>query len=89
MKTVYKTHGVCSNYIDIETEDGIVRSVVFTGGCDGNLKGISRLLPGMSVDDVIKRFEGITCGRKNTSCPDQLAKALKMAPRPAVSEDSR
>ena len=77
MKTVYKPRGVCSSAIDIETEDGIVKSVRFTGGCDGNLQAISRLVAGMSADDVVKHFEGIKCGRKDTSCPDQLAKALK------------
>ena len=73
---MYKPHGVCSSAIDIEVEDGIVKSVCFTGGCDGNLQAISRLVAGMSADDVIKRFEGIECGKKKTSCPDQLAKAL-------------
>ena len=77
MKKVYKTKGTCSRFIEIETEDGIVKEVIFNGGCDGNLTGISRLVSGMSVDDVIKSFEGIKCGRKDTSCPDQLAKALK------------
>lgn len=76
MITTYKTKGVCSSAIDIETEDGIVRSVRFTGGCDGNLQAISRLVPGMSVDDLVKIFKGVRCGRKSTSCPDQLAKAL-------------
>ncbi|NLJ96668.1 MAG: TIGR03905 family TSCPD domain-containing protein [Clostridiales bacterium] len=76
---IYKTSGVCSTEIDIEIEDesGIIRSVKFKNGCAGNASGLSRLLVGMKVDDVIKRLEGTTCGKKSTSCPDQLAKALK------------
>lgn len=74
---VYQTHGVCSNAIDVDVDGGIIKSVHFSGGCDGNLQGISRLVEGMSVSEVIKHFDGITCGRKKTSCPDQLAKALK------------
>ena len=77
MKKVYRTKGTCSRSIEIEVEDGIVREVTFDGGCNGNLTGISRLVSGMSVSDVIGHFEGIKCGRKDTSCPDQLAKALK------------
>ena len=77
MKTVYKTNGTCSQTIEIDVEDGIVKAAEFHGGCDGNLQGISRLVVGMSVDDVIAHFEGIKCGRKSTSCPDQLAIALK------------
>ena len=74
---VYKTTGVCASTIEIEIEGGIVKSVSFTGGCDGNTKGLSSLAAGMSIVDVICRLEGIKCGRKNTSCPDQLAQALK------------
>jgi len=74
---VYKTKGTCSREIEFEVEDGVIKLVQFYGGCDGNLKGISRLTAGMKVDDVISLFEGITCGRKDTSCPDQLAIALK------------
>ncbi len=73
----YKTSGTCSSMIDFEVEDGIVRSVVFTGGCNGNLQGIGKLVEGMKIDEVIERLEGIRCGFKNTSCPDQLACALK------------
>ena len=76
----YKTKGVCSRNISFElTEDNKVKNVQFTGGCNGNLKGIASLVDGMDVDDVIKRVEGITCGFKGTSCPDQLAQALKEA----------
>ena len=73
----YKTKGVCSSNIEFEVEDGIVKKVAFIGGCNGNTKGISALVEGMKVEDVIARLEGIRCGMKNTSCPDQLAKALK------------
>ncbi len=77
----FKTSGVCSSMIHIETEekDGkeIVSEVVFKGGCDGNLSGISKLVKGMEVEKVISLLEGTRCGRKNTSCPDQLARALK------------
>lgn len=79
MKTVsYKTSGTCSRMIDIEVDDNnIVQSVVFHGGCNGNTQGISMLVKGMPVADVITRLEGVNCGGKGTSCPDQLAKALK------------
>ena len=77
MKSTYKTSGTCSRKIDIEVEDAIIRSVDFSGGCEGNLKGIAILVAGMSVSEAIERLEGITCGWKSTSCPDQLAKALK------------
>ncbi|NLP17147.1 MAG: TIGR03905 family TSCPD domain-containing protein [Clostridiales bacterium] len=75
----YKTSGVCSTEIelDIEEKSEIIRSVRFKNGCAGNASGLSRLLVGMKVDDVIKRLEGTTCGNKSTSCPDQLSKALK------------
>ena len=73
----YKTSGVCSKKIDFEITDGKLHNVSFTGGCHGNLQGIGRLVEGMEVDEVISRLEGIRCGFKNTSCPDQLAKALK------------
>jgi len=77
MKTVYTTKGTCAGAIEIEVEDGVIKNVEFHGGCDGNLKGISKLVAGMSANEVISRFEGIKCGRKDTSCPDQLAKALR------------
>ena len=73
----YKTKGTCSSMIDFEIENGILKDVRFTGGCNGNLKGISSLVKGMKVDDVISRLEGIHCGNKSTSCPDQLCKALR------------
>ena len=77
MKFTYKTSGVCSRSIDIEVEGNIVKSVSFFGGCNGNLKGIGALVEGMNIDDVIERLEDIKCGFKNTSCPAQLAEALK------------
>lgn len=73
----YKTQGTCSTAIDIEVNDGIIESVQFTGGCNGNLKGICALVKGMRVEDAIEKLEGIRCGMKPTSCPDQLAQALK------------
>ncbi len=75
----YKTSGVCSSYIDVETENGVVKKVEFCGGCNGNTKGIAKLVEGMKVDDVIERLKGTKCGFRNTSCPDQLAKALEQA----------
>lgn len=77
MKFTYKTNGVCSRSIDIEIEDNKVVDISFIGGCNGNLKGIAELTKGMSIDDVIERLENIKCGFKNTSCPAQLAEALK------------
>ena len=73
----YKTSGTCSSAIEFEVEDGIVKNVKFIGGCNGNTQGISKLVEGMPVDEVINRLEGIRCGFKSTSCPDQLSKALK------------
>lgn len=73
----YQTKGTCSSAIDIEVNDGVIESVAFTGGCNGNLKGISALVKGMKVEEAITRLEGIRCGFKSTSCPDQLAQALK------------
>ena len=75
----YKTKGTCSSRMRIEVEDGVVRDIQITGGCDGNLQGLSRLVTGMKVEDVISRLEGIRCGFKPTSCPDQLAQALKQS----------
>ena len=77
MKINYRTQGTCSSFIEIEVEDNKVKEVSFTGGCNGNLKGICSLVKGMDVNEVISRLEGIHCGNKNTSCPDQLCKALK------------
>lgn len=81
MKMSYKPSGVCSRKMDVEIEDGIVKSAEVLGGCNGNLQGISRLVEGMNVDEAIKRLSGIRCGSKPTSCPDQLAKALTEAKR--------
>lgn len=79
MQYEYKTKGTCSQRILFEIIDGKVKNVQFIGGCNGNLQGISRLVDGMEVNEVIERIEGIHCGMKPTSCPDQLAKALKEA----------
>ncbi len=73
----YRPHGVCSREFTIEVEDGVIRSMIAKGGCDGNLQGIAALLQGMKVDEAIGRLEGIRCGGKATSCPDQIAQALK------------
>ncbi len=79
MKYEYKTTGVCSKNITVEIEDGIIKSVKFVGGCNGNLQGISALVIGQRPEDVIKKIRGIKCGFKETSCPDQLAHALEQA----------
>ncbi len=73
----YIPRGVCSRHIDMEIEDGIIQTVKFSGGCSGNTQGVAALLIGMSVDEAISRLSGIRCGMKSTSCPDQLAEALK------------
>ena len=73
----YTTSGVCSRAIKFEVEDGIVKNVKFIGGCNGNTQGVAALAEGMPVDEVISRLEGIRCGARPTSCPDQLARALK------------
>ena len=73
----YKTQGTCSQEIEIELKNGVIDSVAFLGGCNGNLKGISALVRGMKPEDAIGRLKGIRCGMKLTSCPDQLAKALE------------
>ena len=75
----YTPKGVCSQNITFEIEDNKVKSVRFYGGCSGNTQGVARLVEGMDVDDAISRMEGIKCGFKSTSCPDQLAQALKEA----------
>ena len=77
MQYTYKTKGTCSREINFEVENGKVKNVQFIGGCNGNLKGIAALVEGMDIDEAISRIEGITCGMKKTSCPDQLAQALK------------
>lgn len=77
MHISYRPKGVCSQKMDIDVENGIIEKVEVVGGCSGNLQGISRLVVGMTVEETISRLEGIRCGFKNTSCPDQLAQALK------------
>ncbi len=77
MEISYKTKGVCSRTIFIEVEDDIVKNVRFEGGCSGNTQGVATLVKGMRVEDVIEKLQNIKCGFKNTSCPAQLAEALK------------
>ncbi len=77
MQYSYKTKGTCSRAINFEVEDGIVKNVQFVGGCAGNTIGIAKLVEGMKVEDVVERLNGIMCGFKSTSCPDQLARALE------------
>ena len=79
MQFEYRTQGTCSSMIHFEIEDGKLTNVEYTGGCNGNLQGIGRLVEGMPVDEVISRLRGIRCGYKPTSCPDQLATALEQA----------
>ena len=74
---IYKTKGTCSTMIDVELKDGVIDSIKFTGGCNGNLQGISALVKGMKPEEAISRLNGIRCGFKPTSCPDQLAHALE------------
>ena len=78
MKYSYRTEGTCCQAFDIEVEDGKVKNLEFYGGCNGNLQGICSLIRGMKIEDVIDRLEGIRCGSKVTSCPDQLSKALRL-----------
>ena len=73
----YQPHGICASAIDVEMDGNIIRSVKFTGGCDGNHKGLCGLVEGMPAEEAIKRLRGITCGPRNTSCPDQLAVCLE------------
>jgi len=77
MKSVYKTSGTCSTYIVVDVENDILNDVSFQGGCNGNLKGICELIKGMPVDEIISKLEGISCGGRPTSCPDQLCQALR------------
>lgn len=79
MKFTYKTRGVCSNSFEFEVENNILKNLIVNGGCHGNLQGISALVEGMDVDEVIRRLHGIRCGYKETSCPDQLSLALMEA----------
>ncbi len=76
-KIRYNTKGTCSRAINLEVEDGIIKNVEFEGGCSGNTQGVAKLVEGMRAEDAIKKLSGIKCGFKNTSCPDQLAKALE------------
>lgn len=77
MKYTYEAKGVCSRQINFEVEDGIVTNLEVIGGCNGNLQGISKLVIGMKVEDVIKKLKGIDCKGRGTSCPDQIARALE------------
>lgn len=87
MKYEYAPKGVCSRKMIIEIEDGIVKSLNVEGGCNGNLSGISRLVEGLGIDEVIKRLDGIKCGPRQTSCPDQLAQALKAVKEQSANEN--
>ncbi len=79
MKYSYRTQGTCSQAIEFEIENGLVKNVQFHGGCNGNTQGISTLVEAMKAEDVIRKLEGIRCGFKSTSCPDQLSKAIRQA----------
>ncbi len=77
MELTYKTQGTCSQVIEVKVEEDLIREVIFWGGCNGNLQGLSRLVTGLRPEEVISRLEGVRCGARATSCPDQLCKALK------------
>ena len=79
MTYTYYPQGTCSKVMNVEIENGIVKELEVIGGCSGNLQGISRLVEGMPAEDAIARLQGIRCGMKSTSCPDQLSKALRLA----------
>ena len=79
MRYTYRTQGTCSQAVEFEIVDGILKNVQFYGGCNGNTQGVSILVEGMKAEDVIAKLEGIRCGFKSTSCPDQLARAIKQA----------
>ncbi|MBR5230107.1 MAG: TIGR03905 family TSCPD domain-containing protein [Firmicutes bacterium] len=79
MKYEYRPQGICPRVIYLDMEDGIIKDVEFVGGCNGNLQGISSLVKGMKAEDVIEKVQGIRCGMKATSCPDQLCQAIKAA----------
>ena len=83
----YYPQGTCSVMIEIELDGDVIKDVVFTGGCNGNLSGISKLIKGMKAEDVIEKLEGTTCGPNPTSCPDQLSKALRQALSEAKPEE--
>lgn len=76
MNYTYKTKGTCSSHIELTVEEGILKEVAFWGGCNGNLQGIARLVKDMPVEEVIRKLEGVRCGGRPTSCPDQLCQAL-------------
>lgn len=77
MHCSFKTKGVCASSLEFDVEDGVVKNVSFLGGCDGNHKGLAALAEGMTPDEAVKRLKGITCGMRNSSCPDQLSLALE------------
>lgn len=79
MTIQYKTKGVCSQQMNVKIEDGVVQKVEIVGGCHGNSQGVARLVEGMRAEDAIQKIQGICCGYKATSCPDQLSKALQIA----------
>ncbi len=85
MQYNYQTRGVCARMISFEIEDDKVRNVYFNGGCNGNTQGVSLLVEGMPVDEVIRRLKGVNCRGRGTSCPDQLAKALTAAKEQAAA----
>jgi len=84
MRYSYGTKGVCSREVSFDMEDGVVTNVAFVGGCNGNLKAISKLVDGMTADEIVGKLLGNTCGMKGTSCADQLAKALLAAKKQSV-----
>jgi len=79
MSYIYKTKGTCSSQIKVDLDGNIIKSVEFTGGCNGNLKGISKIVQNMTVEDVVSKLSGVKCGYKSTSCPDQLSIAVQEA----------
>lgn len=83
VQTVYKTQGTCSSYIEVTAEGDVITGVRFIGGCNGNLQGISHLVEGMTITEAIARLDGIRCGARSTSCPDQLCRALEQLQREA------
>ena len=89
MKYSFAPAGVCSSRIDFELDNGIIRNVSFTGGCNGNLKALSALTEGMSANQAIEKLQGITCGLKSTSCPDQFARALTEAKTKQADREDR
>ena len=88
MRFEYKTKGTCSSKILFDVDGGAIHNLEYVGGCNGNLQGLSRLVEGMQIDDVIARVQGIHCGMKPTSCPDQLAQALLQAKEKLAAEQN-